>query len=113
MQPSATARLAARALLIIPTMMTTRRNMIVQAMTMASTNALDISGSRRLRWEKLSVTAVLDTKLLAHERINCHPLENDATTTLAATDLLRFIRETGHEPVLLDLDRTLDPRPPA
>jgi Ala-tRNA(Pro) deacylase len=59
------------------------------------------------------VTAVLDTKLLAHERINCHPLENDATTTLAATDLLRFIRETGHEPVLLDLDRTLDPRPPA
>jgi len=59
------------------------------------------------------VAAVLDTKLLAHEKINCHPLENDATTTLAAIDLLRFIRETGHEPVLLDLDRTLDRLPPA
>ena len=27
------------------------------------------------------VTAVLDTKLLAHAQVNCHPLENDATTT--------------------------------
>jgi Ala-tRNA(Pro) deacylase len=53
------------------------------------------------------VTHVLDTKLLAHELVNCHPLENDATTTLKSTDLLRFVRATGHEPVLLDLDQTL------
>jgi Ala-tRNA(Pro) deacylase len=53
------------------------------------------------------VTHVLDAKLVAHERINCHPLENDATTTLKSEDLLRFIRSTGHEPVILDLDRTL------
>ena len=38
------------------------------------------------------VTHVLDTKLMAHELVNCHPLENDATTTLASADLLRFIR---------------------
>jgi Ala-tRNA(Pro) deacylase len=50
------------------------------------------------------VTHVLDTKLLAHAEINCHPLENDATTTLSSADLLRFVRATGHEPVLLDLD---------
>jgi len=54
------------------------------------------------------VTHVLDTKLLAHAEINCHPLENDATTTLSSADLLRFVRATGHEPVILDLDRTLD-----
>ena len=59
------------------------------------------------------VTAVLDTKLLAHAQVNCHPLENDATTTLASADLLRFIRATGHEPVLLDLDLTLAQRAPA
>ena len=53
------------------------------------------------------VTHVLDTKLVAHELVNCHPLENDATTTLTSADLLRFIRATGHEPLLLDLDQSL------
>jgi Ala-tRNA(Pro) deacylase len=53
------------------------------------------------------VTAVVDTKLLAHELVNCHPLANDATATLTSADLLRFIRATGHEPVLTDLDLTL------
>jgi Ala-tRNA(Pro) deacylase len=50
------------------------------------------------------VTHVLDTKLLAHAWVNCHPLRNDATTSLRSEDLLRFVRSTGHEPVLLDLD---------
>ena len=53
------------------------------------------------------VTAVLDENLLAHAEINCHPLENDATATLGSADLLRFVRATGHEPVILDLNRTL------
>jgi Ala-tRNA(Pro) deacylase len=53
------------------------------------------------------VTAVLDTKLLAHDRINCHPLQNDATVSLRSQDLLGFVRGTGHEPILIDLDRTL------
>ena len=51
------------------------------------------------------VTPVLDEKLLAHERINCHPLQNDATASLRSADLLRFIRACGREPVILDLDR--------
>jgi Ala-tRNA(Pro) deacylase len=54
------------------------------------------------------VTHVLDAKLMAHDRVNCHPLQNDATTTLRSEDLLRFIRSTGHEPVIIDLDRTLE-----
>jgi Ala-tRNA(Pro) deacylase len=53
------------------------------------------------------VTHVLDAKLLAHELVNCHPLENDATTTLTSADLLRFVRSTGHEPIIFDLDATL------
>jgi Ala-tRNA(Pro) deacylase len=59
------------------------------------------------------VTHVLDAKLLAHEWVNCHPLENDATTSIAAVDLLRFIRLADHEPVVLDLDRTLEAGPAA
>ena len=59
------------------------------------------------------VTAVLDTKLLAHAQVNCHPLENDAPPALASADLLRFVRATGHEPVLLDLDLTLAAQAPA
>lgn len=51
-----------------------------------------------------TVTAVLDRGLLAHEWVNCHPLQNDATTTLRADDLVRFMAETGHAPVLVDFD---------
>jgi Ala-tRNA(Pro) deacylase len=50
------------------------------------------------------VTHVLDVGLLAAGTVNCHPLSNDATTAIGSTDLLRFVRETGHEPVILDLD---------
>ncbi len=50
------------------------------------------------------VTHVLDAGLLAAGTVNCHPLRNDATTAIGSTDLLRFVRETGHEPVILDLD---------
>ena len=49
------------------------------------------------------VTHVLDRGLLAHDLVNCHPLRNDATTSIRSGDLLRFVRATGHEPVLLDL----------
>ena len=51
------------------------------------------------------VTAVLDTGLLAHEWVNCHPLQNDATVSMRAADLERFVRITGHPPRLIDFDR--------
>lgn len=53
------------------------------------------------------VQPVLDTKLLAHELINCHPLANTATTTLKSVDLLHFITALGYAPIQIDLDRTL------
>jgi Ala-tRNA(Pro) deacylase len=50
------------------------------------------------------VTHVLDAGLLAAGTVNCHPLQNDATTAIGSADLLRFVRSTGHEPLVLDLD---------
>ena len=47
------------------------------------------------------IQVVLDETLAAADRVNCHPLVNTATTTLAASDLLAFLRATGHEPLLL------------
>lgn len=48
-----------------------------------------------------NVTFVLDADLMAHDIINCHPLSNDATTSLARADLLRFLEATGHTPLVL------------
>ena len=48
-----------------------------------------------------AVTFVIDSALMDHETINAHPLTNDATTSIAAGDLLRFARSTGHEPLIL------------
>ncbi len=53
------------------------------------------------------VRPILDTKLMAHELVNCHPLANTATTTLRAADLLRFMEALGYAPRLVDLDLTL------
>ena len=50
-----------------------------------------------------AVTMVLDAALMNNATINAHPLSNDATTSIARDDLLRFIRETGHEPLILNL----------
>ncbi len=49
------------------------------------------------------VTVVLDADMMAHERLNFHPLENTATTNIARDDLLRFIRACGHEPLVVKL----------
>ena len=47
------------------------------------------------------VTVILDEPMMAHERLNYHPLENTATTGIARDDLLRFIRACGHEPRIM------------
>jgi Ala-tRNA(Pro) deacylase len=44
------------------------------------------------------VTIVLDAGLMEHAVINCHPLTNTMTTSIARTDLVRFLQETGHPP---------------
>lgn len=52
------------------------------------------------------VSVVIDAELMRHDSINCHPLENTATTNIARDDLLRFIRASGHEPRVVALSRT-------
>lgn len=44
------------------------------------------------------VRVVIDAELMQYDCVNCHPLENTATTNIARDDLLRFIRSCGHEP---------------
>jgi Ala-tRNA(Pro) deacylase len=49
------------------------------------------------------VKAFLDADLMAHDKINVHPLTNEATTTIGRDDLMRFIEATGHEAAILKL----------
>jgi Ala-tRNA(Pro) deacylase len=49
------------------------------------------------------VSPVLDEKMMAGEVLNFHPLRNDRTTAIAANDLLRFIRASGHNPRIVAL----------
>jgi Ala-tRNA(Pro) deacylase len=49
------------------------------------------------------VTVVLDAAMMAAERLNFHPLVNTRTTGLASADLVKFLRATGHEPVVAPL----------
>ena len=47
------------------------------------------------------VTFVLDADLMTHDIVNGHPLSNDATTSVAGADLIRFLEATGHTPLVL------------
>ena len=47
------------------------------------------------------VTVILDADMMRHERLNYHPLENTATTSIARQDLVTFMRSCGHEPRIL------------
>ena len=49
------------------------------------------------------VTVILDADMMAHERLNFHPLVNTRTTGLKSVDLINFLRATGHEPVIAAL----------
>jgi Ala-tRNA(Pro) deacylase len=48
------------------------------------------------------VNVILDARILAADRVNCHPLVNTATTTIATGDLMAFIASTGHVPKIVD-----------
>jgi Ala-tRNA(Pro) deacylase len=52
------------------------------------------------------VQPVLDAELLRREAVNCHPLRNTASTTLASADLLRFIHACGHAPIVSEIGET-------
>ncbi|WP_210496485.1 prolyl-tRNA synthetase associated domain-containing protein [Microvirga antarctica] len=49
------------------------------------------------------VTMILDAALMDHARLNFHPLVNTMTTGLSREDLLLFLRDAGHDPLILRL----------
>jgi Ala-tRNA(Pro) deacylase len=75
--------------------------------TPGSVTAFALANDRQRR-----VKAVLDQALLQHEIINCHPLENTATTSIRREDLETFLRATGHEPAIVDLTAASEPSLP-
>jgi Ala-tRNA(Pro) deacylase len=44
------------------------------------------------------VTVVLDTAMMEYETLNYHPLVNTMTTSIARSDLVKFLESTGHVP---------------
>jgi Ala-tRNA(Pro) deacylase len=55
--------------------------------------------------KKGDVVIVLDKELVEDgvEWIHAHPLHNEATTMISPRDLLVFLKETGHEPKIIEL----------
>lgn len=49
------------------------------------------------------VRLVMDAQLLRLDPLNFHPLDNSATTAIAARDLLAFLATLGVQPLILDL----------
>ncbi len=44
------------------------------------------------------VNVILDEAMMKLDPLNFHPLKNDATTSITASDLLTFIKACGHHP---------------
>jgi Ala-tRNA(Pro) deacylase len=49
------------------------------------------------------ITVILEERMMREPLLNYHPLSNDATTTIASSDLVAFIRSCGHEPRIMAL----------
>ena len=49
------------------------------------------------------VQVVFDKAIFDADPVHCHPLVNTMTTAIRGEDLLRFLRSTGHEPLLVDM----------
>lgn len=55
------------------------------------------------------VRLVLDSALLegGHEKLYFHPMTNSATMGLSPDDFLRFVRSTGHDPIVVHFDEDI------
>ncbi|WP_297323476.1 YbaK/EbsC family protein [uncultured Bartonella sp.] len=49
------------------------------------------------------VTFIIDKALYDNAIINCHPMTNEATTSILREDLVKFARATGHEPLIIQV----------
>lgn len=56
------------------------------------------------------VSVVIDAALMRYDSVNCHPLVNTATTNISRDDLLKFIRECGHDPSIVALSEPAAPQ---
>ncbi len=50
------------------------------------------------------VTVVLDEGLFDFDALYCHPLVNTASTRISPDELMTFVRDCGHEPVISPID---------
>jgi prolyl-tRNA synthetase len=50
------------------------------------------------------VTFCIDKGLLDESTLNVHPLRSDRTTSLATSDVMKFLEAIEHKPVVLDFD---------
>lgn len=50
-----------------------------------------------------TVTLIIDAAMMTGEIVNFHPLVNTMTIGVTPDDLIKFIRTTNHEPVIMDL----------
>ncbi len=51
--------------------------------------------------EGSDIRVVIDASLMDADQVNFHPLVNTESLGIRPNDLLRFIRSTGHEPILV------------
>jgi Ala-tRNA(Pro) deacylase len=50
---------------------------------------------------------ILDAAMMTQEKLNFHPLKNDATTTITSADLLTFVKACGHAPRIVPVSEPL------
>ena len=50
-----------------------------------------------------AVRLILDKALFDHKRVWFHPLRNTASTAIYSSDIKRFVRALGREPIIIDL----------
>ena len=50
------------------------------------------------------INVILDAAMMKHDILNYHPLENTATTSISADDLVSFIKSCGHNPQIVEID---------
>ncbi|MEJ7807219.1 MAG: hypothetical protein WKG03_15005, partial [Telluria sp.] len=51
-----------------------------------------------------TVVPVIDASLMSQVQLNFHPLTNTESIGLSPSDLARFIRSCGHDPVIVNFD---------
>jgi Ala-tRNA(Pro) deacylase len=54
--------------------------------------------------KRADVKVALDRGMLDQEPWNFHPLTNDMTTSIGASDMLRFLEAVSHSPTFLSFD---------